>query len=65
MAEAGLCELREKELQAIKAVIRPQLARAAELLDSELTPKFLATETPKILQSQIEGIGNNNEESSK
>jgi hypothetical protein len=36
LAEAGLLELRPEEVQAIKNTVRPELARATELLVNEM-----------------------------
>jgi predicted transcriptional regulator len=36
LAEAGLLELRPEEVQAIKNTVRPELARATELLLNEM-----------------------------
>lgn len=58
LAEGGLCNLREDEWQAIRAVVRPQLACAAELLESELKPSSMTTEAPKIPLSRTQGFDN-------
>ena len=54
LAESGLCDLREDELQAIRAVLRAQLASAAELLESAFTTGSMATGAPNISLSQTE-----------
>jgi hypothetical protein len=46
LAEAGLLELRPEELQAIKNTVRPELARATELLLSEMKEQSGLLDSP-------------------
>lgn len=54
MAESGLCDLREEEVRAVRAVLRPQLARSTKLLESELMSAPMESDTPKMSPSQTQ-----------
>ena len=46
LAEAGLLELRPEEVQAIKNTVRPELARATELLLNEMKDQSGLPDSP-------------------
>lgn len=46
LAEAGLLELRPEEVQAIKNTVRPELARATELLLNEMKDRSGLPDSP-------------------
>jgi transcriptional regulator with XRE-family HTH domain len=59
LAESGTLELRPTELLAIREAVRPALARAAELLTTELVPMSDSIQTPSGEEAHLApSIGN-------